>query len=1138
MQFIDCCIFPPRRRGMLTKTMMVMKLTAIFLLAVCLQVSAAGFSQVVTLSFRNAPLERVLKEVKKQTGYSFVYTRELLEEAKGVTINTTGVPLQEALERCFKGTPLTFVIQDKFIIIKSRPVAPPVLPKVIDTVRPGVVDGKVKLQGRVLDGADPLGGATITIRKPGQASVSGTTDVNGYFRVTSLADGVYTLEVSYIGFEKTIREVTITGKQPSIVLFILKKATSTLDAIQTTAYSKTTLRFNTGDISTVNSEEIARNPVYNVLQALEGRVAGMQVTQQTGKANGGFSVQIRSLSTLSAGGAVPTLTFTTGGQPLYIIDGVEYPASGILPLNTFNGFLPQLGGNALNYLDPSLIESINVLKGADATAVYGSRGAFGVILITTKKGKAGKPSLAISASQGISTLGRAPKLLDLPGYLALRREAFANDSVKPGASDYDVNGVWDTTQSTDWKKFYLSGHASTTRVNASYSGGTANSNYLLGANFSSIGNIERNQGVVRQGGMNFSINTASNDRKFIMALSGTYSTQLDNTVPVDFANSAIYQAPDAPKPFLPDGKVNWVNNPSNPAALLNAIYNNNTDNLIASTSLTFTPIEGLSFTAVGGFNLLSAKEFSGKPTAMFNPATFTAGQRLGAINQYKIRTLTADPRAEYVHTWGKARIDVIVSGSIRDRVDQQTNIIGTGFASDELLLNPTNANTPPNTSYNSTPTRNIAGVAVVNFRWADKYILDLNGRRDGSSVFGNNRQFGNFGSVAGGWIISEEPWFKGIRRVVDFLKVKASYGLVGGSAISAYQYIDTYNAYSGGYGGGLTLTPQNLSNPYLHWETDHNLEMGLNVDLFRGRLNIEAIYFTNKAGDQLTNQPLASLTGFTSYTVNTQAQIRSYGTELTVNTKNIQTTNFSWTSRILLTIPRTKLLAFPGLGNAVNNNNYVIGKPITGYKVLKYAGVDPATGYYNFYNAAGKKGSYLSFYGSNTLSNSDRTEFVDFAPKWHGSVLNTLSYKSFSMDFLILLMDKIGPSYLAFPVQSLGISNTNVPADIAALRWRKPGDQASVMRATQGIYGYLGQNNFRNSTGAFSDASYGRLQNVSFSYRLPARLVRKAGMSAFSVYVAGQNLFTVSKYKGLDPESLIQRIPPLRVFTGGLTVGF
>jgi len=263
-------------------------------------------------------------------------------------------------------------------------------------------------------------------------------------------------------------------------------------------------------------------------------------------------------------------------------------------------------------------------------------------------------------------------------------------------------------------------------------------------------------------------------------------------------------------------------------------------------------------------------------------------------------------------------------------VNQTNAIIGSGFASDQLLLNPSLANAAnTGTRYNVTPNRYIGGFAIVNFRWADKYILNVNGRRDGSSVFGNNRQFGNFGSVAGAWIISEEPWFKGLRSVIDFLKVKGSYGLIGGSAVSPYQWLNTYGLSSNNYEGGLALTPQNLANPYLHWETDKNAEVGLNVDLWKGAVNIDATYYFNKIGDQLTSQPLASITGFNQFSVNSPANIHTSGAEFMIITQNIRKKNFSWSTRINLTIPRTKLIAYPGLGNLVNNVNYVIGKPIT-----------------------------------------------------------------------------------------------------------------------------------------------------------------------------------------------------------------
>ena len=1124
------------------KTMMVMKLIAMVNLAVYLQFSATGFSQNVTLSFRNASLERIFKEVKKQTGYNFIYTRELLEEAGAVTIKVKDLPVQEALTRCFQDLPLTFVIQDNFIIIKPRAIAPEP-PKPADIAQPGAGDSKGRLQGRVMDGADPLVGATITIRKEGHSPTSRFTNVDGWFRVTSLAEGVYTLEVSFIGHEKIIRELTISDK-PQTILIPMKKSTSTLDAIQTTAYSKTTLRFNTGDVTTITSEEIARNPVPNVLEALQGRVPGLFVTQLTGKTNSGFEVQVRSLNTLSAGSSTLPTQIMPDGQPLYIVDGVEYPANGPLPILNANGFREAFAlGNALNFLDPSLIESINVLKGADATAIYGSRGAFGVILISTKKAKAGKPSLTINVVQGISTLGVSPKLLKLPQYLALRHNAFANDSVQPGPTDDDVNGAWDTTKATNWKKFFFGRHASTTRANATWSGGAVNSNYLLGANYSSIGDVERSNGAVTQGGMNFSLNTASNDRKFTMAICGSYTTQLDNTVPVDFSgDQGLTQAPNAPYPYLPDGKLNWSDG-YNAAAALNIIYSNHTDNLLANTNLTVTPVPGLSFSVVGGFNLITSKELVGEPSSLFNPATFKASDANSRLTFYRLRTLSADPRAEYIHGWGKARLDVIAGLSLRDFVTQTNAIYGSGFLSDELLMDPTSGSSV-STSYNVAPQRYIGAFTTINFRWADKYILNLNGRRDGSSVFGNDKQFGNFGSVAGAWIISEEPWFKPLRGVVDFLKLKSSYGLVGSSAIPPYSYISSYATASNGYGGGLTLLPENLANPYLHWESNRNFEAGLNIDLFKGRLNVEANYYSDQARDQLANQALSSITGFTRFLDNSPAVIRSYGAECYVSTRNIRNKDFSWTSRMNLTIPRSRLLAYPGVDNLVGNYGlgnytYIVGKPITGIKLFRFAGVDPATGNYNFYNAAGQKGEFTPLISPVTLNQqTDRNVFVDRAPKWYGGILNTLNYKNFSMDFLVTVTKRVGPNYQAFLVLSPGPA-FNIPVYLANKRWMKPGDVTTVPKASQGIKTFLDQNTFQYSTGALSDATYARLQNLSVSYRLPDRLIGKAHLSALSVYVAGQNLLTVSPYKGLDPENTSAvAMPPLRVFTGGVTIGF
>jgi TonB-linked SusC/RagA family outer membrane protein len=1119
-----------------------MRLSAIMLF-VSLCLSAAVSGQEINLSVKNESLEKVFTQLERQSGYTFFYKIELIRTLPKVTVAVQHATLQKALDLCMQHSPtLAYNIIKKTVVIKLKE----------ETPKTSVIFSKpnaaaTMFSGRVVD-RDGLAipGVSITLKG---TQYAWKTNADGTF-IGAVFDNAYqgsspVLVFSSIGYSNREVSVASPGKK---LLVVLREQVSTLDEVQTVAYSKTSKRFNTGDITTVTSEEIARNPVPNVLQALQGRVPGMYIQENTGVANGSFHVQVRSLNTLSAGAAQSPIITISGGQPLYIVDGVEYPASGTLSMaNGYNGPQAQEYGNALNYLDPSQIESINILKGPDATAIYGSRGAAGVILIVTKKAKAGRPSFNLNVLHGFSDLASHPKLMNTREYLALRREALANNNnATPGTTDYDLNGTWDTTKNTDWEHYFLGGHAPTTRVNASYTGGSANSSFLIGANYNTIGNIQFGKGSVRSGGMNFSMNTSTNDKKFSLGLTGSYTTNVDDMLAADFSGGAgITQAPNAPDLLLPDGKLNWdvqtvSGSGGNPLAVLNSLYNNTTNNLLANATLTYSPIRGLNF--IVRYNLLSAKEFTGTPSAVFNPATFTPSNASSLINWYSVRTFSADPRIEFDRTFfGKGRLNVVVGGSIRDKLNEQHEIQGSGFLNDELLLNPASAKqTNLVAVYKNLPNRYIGPFATINFRWADKYILQLNGRRDGSSLFGPENQFGNFGSVSGGWIISEEPWFRSLRNAIDFLKIKGSIGVSGNNALNPYQYINTYSVSTAAYQGGNSLTPDNLSNPYLAWEQDKNAEIGLNFDLLKGIVNVEAIYYFDHVGNQLTNQPLSSITGFPSFYINSPARVNTYGTELTIITHNIRKKNFTWDTKINFTAPRSKLVAYPGIETLTTNYNYAIGKPITGIKLYNYAGVDPETGVYNFINAAGEKGEFTPILSPKQLDPiKDRTQFVDLAPKFYGGILNSFTYGNFSMDFLIAITDRKGPNYEAFQSFPLGLEVQNLPADYAAKRWRKKGDITTVPKATSSFLSFFDQGNFLASTGAYSNATYARLQNLSFTYRFSPQLIRKARLAGLSVYVAGQNLFTVSKYGDLDPENMSTgHMPPLRVFTGGINVNF
>lgn len=1097
---------------------------------------AIARGQEVNLTVKNAPLESVFTQLEKQSGYTFFYKVELIRTLPPVTVDIRHATIQQALDQCLAHEPLSYSIIQRTVVIK--PKAEPASPA--GTAAP-TLGGITVVRGKVFDReGHPMAGVSISLEG---TPFGWTTNPDGMFICylnEQYLKGKPVLVFTNVGYARQRQPLPQPGQE---LVVTLQQQVNDLDEIQMTAYSTTSKRYNTGDITTVSSEEIARNPVENVLEALQGRVPGLFVTQETGVTNGAFKVQIRSVNTLTGTGGNGIFTQAGyGGQPLYIVDGVEYPANTTLPMTNslLGGPQPQQGGNALNFLDPNIIESINVLKGADATAIYGSRGAFGVILITTKKARAGKPTLTASVYQGYTELGTSPKLMNTQQYLAVRHNAFANDGTRPGPFDYDVNGTYDTTRYTNWQKYFLGGHAPTTRVNASYSGGGANSNFLIGANYSSIGNVQISKGSVRAGGMNFALNANTNDRKVTLALSGSVESNTDDRVLADFTGqSGVVQAPDAPSFYLPDGRLNWsLPIGTNLLGVLNSLYNNTTNNLLGNAVLTYTPVRGLSFIAQGGYSYLFAKEFDGVPSAALNPASNFATSTLSKVDHYSLRTLSVDPRIQYERVlWKKLNLHAIIGGSLRDQQTETSSIVGEGFLNDELLMDPASGATTFN-SYNVTPSRYIGGFANLKLNWAGKYLLDLSGRRDGSSVFGPDHQFGNFGSVSGGWIISEEPWFKGLRHTVDFLKLTGSYGLEGASGIAPYSYISTYQVQSGSYEGGTGLRPNNLSNPYLHWETDRNAEAGLNADFFNGVVNIEAQFYRDLAGDQLTVQPLASITGFTSFNLNSPAKIRTSGFEFALSTRNIRKRDFTWNTRINLTIPRTKLLAYPGINNLTSNINYVIGKPITGVKLYNYAGIDPPTGVYEYINAAGVKGSYTPILSPVQLNPAkDLTAFVDLAPKWYGGILNNFTYKNFSLDFLVSVTRKMGANYLGSQSFPLGMINVNYPEDLAAKRWMKPGDHATVPKATAGLIGFLDQLNFVYGSGAYSNATYARLQNLSLSYLLPRQLAGKVGLSTVKVYLAGQNLLTVSKYGDLDPENLsTQHMPPLRILTGGMMI--
>ncbi|MDB5117698.1 MAG: TonB-dependent receptor plug [Mucilaginibacter sp.] len=434
--------------GYIKKILLVMKITTFLIIAALMQVSAAGLAQKVTLIKKDITLKEVFKEINKQTGYNIFGSDEQIN--KKIDANFQNAGLLEVLNKCLENTSLTYSVEDKTIIIKKKEES------FIDNLKNKIKSelAQVTVSGKVVDElGNPMLGVTVRI-KDTQAGI--ITDKNGLYSITVPNENTI-LTFSFVGFEPQELKAKDIVAGSNVIL----KASSTNlreVVVGKGAYDEKR-EFLTGNVGTVTAKEIAIQPVSNVLQALEGKIPGLVITQSTGTPGGAFNVQIRGQNSLSQ-----------GSDPFYVIDGVPYDSKlATLGINT-----ALHGGSPLDFINPYDIEKIEVLKDADATAIYGSRGANGVILITTKKGQVGTMRVNVSANSGVSSPGREIQLLNTQQYLAVRHQAFKNDGALPGSGDYDVNGTWDTTRNTNWIKELVQKPASYTDVQTSVSGAAQN----------------------------------------------------------------------------------------------------------------------------------------------------------------------------------------------------------------------------------------------------------------------------------------------------------------------------------------------------------------------------------------------------------------------------------------------------------------------------------------------------------------------------------------------------------------------------------------------------------------------------------------------------------------------------------------
>ncbi|OQP65381.1 hypothetical protein A3860_17090 [Niastella vici] len=1102
---------------MLQQAVRIMKLTAVIILAACLQVTAAGYGQKISLTEKDAPIDKVLKKIQQQTSYRFLYTSQLLEGTPRVSIAVKNASIEEVLDMCFKGQKLDYEINENTIIIRPR--------KELPATSPVKVEGPIDVRGVITDehGA-PAQGVNITVKGTNRGT---TTNLRGEFVLNGIDENAVLL-ISSVGYDR--QEISVKGK--SLITMQLRVAVGNLDEMQVIAYGTTTKRFQTGNVTTIKGSDIEKQPVSNVLQAIAGRVPGLFITQVNGLSGGAVRVRIQGENSIG-----------NGNEPFYVIDGVPYyselTATGIDDILGGSGMNGR--GSPLSYINPADVESIEVLKDADATAIYGARAANGAILITTKKGKVGGAKININYQYGAAKVMRTFDMMNTQQYLEMRHEAFKNDRLTPKSTDYDLT-FWDTTRYTNWQKTLIGGTARYSDINVNVSGGTANVQYLIGGNYHRENTVFPGNFSDQKGASHFNLTVTSNNQKFRVVFSGNYMLDMNRLPQVnDLVQKAVLLEPDAPALYNDDGTLNWAQTPSgtstfiNPLAYIFTKYRNKTSNLVSNAILSYQVVPGLELKSSFGYTNIQTNDFNPTPYSAIRPEYRSSTQNSAGYGNRNQNSWIIEPQLSYKKVISKGKLDFLAGGTVQRNNTSGGYVVGFGYNSDEQLENIASASSYFMGSSYVTEYKYAALFGKLNYNWLDKYIVNLTGRHDGSSRFGSVNHYHNFWSVGAAWLFSQENWVRKL-RFLSFGKLRASYGTTGSDQIGDYQYLSIYNNVDNDgtpYQNQVGLAPAGLPNPYLEWEETNKLQGGIELGFIKDRVLVSATYARNRSSNQLLSTMLPSFVGYSSITSNFPATVQNTSWELSLQSTNIKSKSFTWTTTVNVTIPRNKLLKFPNFSSSPYTGNLIIGKPINVVRKLHFLGVNSTTGKYQVAGADGKPTSSPQF-------PTDYTELISTFPKYYGGVGNSLSYKGVQLDFFFYFVKQLAPNSFTFynGVRFPGVffsGSSNQPTGVLD-RWQTPGDVATVQlystKTDFSIFRVVNSDNF------YKDASYIRLKNVSLSWQLPLKWQRMAHVDNARVYLQGQNLLTITSYKGLDPETQsLSTLPPLRIWTVGLQLG-
>jgi TonB-linked SusC/RagA family outer membrane protein len=1109
-----------------------MRITLFLLVTIFVQISFASDAQQITLHKGVIPFEQAMQEIQKQTNYEFIYTDEMLAGTRPVTLNFNNASLEQVLHECFRGQPLTYFIRKSMIVLQRKPVSQkqmPLLSKALPSDTVTIIRGVVTDEkGVTLPG--------VSVQAKGTSSMT-TTNTEGEY-VLKVPSSAKELIFKYVGMEPL---TLVIGRRVQINV-TLRASITTLNDVVVIGYGAVRRAEVTSAISSISEKDIKDLPVSSVEQAMQGKVSGVSISSNGGQPGGGISVKVRGITSVN------------GNDPLYVVDGVPLAFGSSTNYNAGGAAAAQTAQSALSAINPDDIASVDILKDASAQAIYGSRAANGVVIITTKHGKQGESKVTYDTYFGTQQLQKKLDMMNLSQFAqyenqTLQQIATVNATTYTPIPEYADPSI--LGPGTDWQEgLFQRGNMQNHQL--AFSGGSDKATYYTSLNYFDQNGIVIGSGLKRYS-LRINIDQHVNSwLKFGVSSTLTKSDQLvsltnGSATPISIA---VGNSPAAPiylngqfAPAIQVGGYQFGSN-TNPLALaslqkVTAGFNKAVANIYGEANIA----KGLTFRSQFGF------DFSLNQNTFYQPQVYNGVIPIipqSSINEDRGIGLfyNVSNYLNYNRTFGKHNVSLQAGQEawVSTYNDLSGSRLNLNLNLESIAAGATTGQTSGGGKYQSAMASYFGRVGYV---FDNRYSFNASLRRDGASNFGPNNRYGYFPAASAGWTVTNEKFASNWKNL-NYLKLRLGVGEVGGVGNSGTApYSARLFQQNGAFGPGSW--PANVPNPFLKWEAVRTYNAGLDATLIDRKVELTVDVYKKITTDMILSSSLPSYTGIgTNYNdiqapVVNAGQMTNTGVDISLTSYNVNTSNFSWKTTVIFSHYQNILnklnsgssVIYYSATDALNTSRIVtasmVGKPVGEFYGFVTDGIfrsanqilsSPDQGL-----AVTPKGTwvgdvkYKDISGPNgkpdgVIDSYDETVIGNPNPKFTYGLTNNFTYKGFDLN--VFLQGNYGSKILNFTkLITEGEYNVynNQLVDVLRNAYSPANPNGTLPR-----YNEWNENNRRLSDRFIEDGSYLRIQNVTLGYNFPKQLIKKAKLSAARLFISGQNLYTFTKYSGYDPE--------------------